>query len=127
MSTITCLKELNEKGCLGYHDTVIFTVKEQIIEYKITFRYLLNQKNDLSTNDEIFNDEIFRILELDKNKMAEKAYNCKRNYNFKDNFWPETKTENYPSLTRLVKELYIIIEEREPKYTKYNRFEIMDI
>ena len=61
--------------------------------------------------------------------MAKKAYNDK---NFHVNIiysshWPETKIDNFPALTRLVAELYRIIEERKSKFTKFTRFEIMDI
>ena len=115
MSIITCLKELNEKGCLEYKDEVIFTVNEETIEYTVTNCYLHNYPNH--------NYRIFRILELDKSKLAEKIYG----YRIKTGYWPPSKTGDYPALTRLVKELYKTIEEKEIKYTKYNRFEIMDI
>ncbi|KKM04412.1 hypothetical protein LCGC14_1764530, partial [marine sediment metagenome] len=37
------------------------------------------------------------------------------------------KYEDFPALTRLVKELYLIIEEKEMTFTKFTRFEIMEI
>ena len=70
------------------------------------------------------NDEIFNILNIDKNELTEKAYNYETNVS---EFWPTSKNNDYQALTRLVKELYKIIEEKERVYTKYNRFEIMDI
>ena len=115
MTTITCLKELNKRKCLELDDIVIFTVNEETIEYTVTNCYLHNYRNH--------NFRIFRILELDKSKLAVKTYG----YKIDTGFWPESKINDYPALTRLVKELYTIIEEREIKYTKFNRFEIMDI
>ncbi len=125
MSNITNLKELKEHKELKLYDKVIFTINEEKIEYEVKGTYL----KDLSSNNYLSNnDKIFRILKLNKNKLAEKAYKVKRTGNPEnDNYWPETKGEDYPALTKLVRELYTIIEEKEPKYTKYNRFEIMDI
>jgi len=118
MSTITCLKELEEKGILELNDIVVFYFKEDIIEYIVKEDYL---------NCKFYkNDEIFEILKINKNKIAKKTYNYKTDIENKG-FWPESKINDYLALTRLVKELYRIIEERKPKYTKYNRFEIMDI
>ena len=121
MSKITCLKELNKRKYLELDDIVKFTINEKIIEYTVQIDYLLN--NNINYD----NDEIFKILELDKNKMAEKAYGYKPTNSTSNIFhWPEVDND-LPALTRLVKELYKAIEERKPKYTKYNRFEIIDI
>ena len=121
MSKITCLKELNERKYLEIDDVVEFTINERIITYIVRNVYL-------NISNEENNDEVFRILDIDKDKMAEKMYGYKE---FKIyprlNYWPEIRKDDYPALTRLVRELYIIIEEKEPKYTKYTRFEIMDI
>ncbi len=125
MSTITCLKELNEKDHLEFDDIVIFTVNEQIIEYRVTKKF--NKDNLFLFIGNKHNDEIFKILDINKNKIAEKIYEYKPINSENNNFWPETKEDDYNSLTKLVKELYEIIEERKPKYTKYNKFEIMDI
>jgi len=123
---ITCLKELTKRKCLEYGDIIKFIINEEIIEYRVRSNWLgkVRYKKDKH------NDEIFRILDIDKFKMAEKEYGYKSpNINSlnADINWPETVREDYPALTRLVRELCIIIEERKPKYTKYNRFEIMDI
>ena len=119
---ITCLKELNERKYLEIDDIVKFTINEQIITYIVRNVYLF-----ISSNGEN-NDEVFRILDIDKDKLAEKMYGYK---DFKiyprHNYWPEIREDDFPALTRLVRELYTIIEEKEIKYTKYNRFEIMDI
>ncbi len=117
MSKITCLKELNKRKCLELDDIVKFTINEKIIEYTVQIDYLLN--NNINYD----NDEVFKVLDLDKNKIAEKMYG----YNRTIGNWPVTNLDDYPALTRLVKELYFIIEEKDKIYTKYNRFEIMDI
>ena len=129
MSKITCLKELNEKGCLEYKDEVIFTVKEKIIEYKINGSFLNNlRKLNNNLNNILLNDEIFEILRINKDQISEKAYGYKSiSHGNTKGYWPETTTEDLPALTRLVKELCTIIEEGKPKYTKFNRFEIMDM
>ena len=120
MTTITCLKELNKRKCLELDDIVIFTVKEEKIEYIVKVIHLHSIKER--------NNEIFRILDLDRDKLAEKMYGYKKDINYVSNYyWPVTSLDDYSALTRLVKELYTIIEEKETKYTKYNRFEIMDI
>jgi len=124
MSIITCLKELNERKCLEHKDVVIFNVKEQRIKYKVN-GFFLNNLN----SQKFYNDEIFTVLKVNKGELSEKAYEYDELIKFKDEegYWPESKDYDFPALTRLVKELYKIIEDRKPKYTKYNRFEIMDI
>ncbi len=117
MSTITNLKELNKRKCLKYEDKVIFTVKEQKITYEVKETFLSNKNNS--------NNKIFMILNIDKSIIAEKTYGYETRSMTSD--WPTSITSDFPALTRLVRELYIIIEEKEPKYTPYNRFEIMDI
>ena len=122
MSEITCLKELEEKGTLEFKDVVIFTVKEKEIEYNRQKNYLYTYNN--------YNDKIFRILEINKWEIAEKAYRYKPfniDSSFSDVNWPESEVEDFSALTRLVEELYRIIEKKKPVFTKFTRFEIMDI
>ena len=120
---ITCLKELEEKRILEYNDIVEFTVKEKTLKYEVDItylHYLINGKNDT----------IFRILEINKYKLTKKIYKYTDEYinsKFGEYRWPETEEQDYPALTKLVVELYRIIEERETKYTKFTRFEIMEI
>ncbi len=118
MSTITCLKELEERGILEYDDIVEFTVNnKEILKYEVKDNYLHNKKK---TYD---NDRIFEILNIHKNKIAEKEYK----YKPLDGAWPISKDNDFLALTRLVKELYLIIEKQKPVYTKFTRFEIMEI
>ena len=111
MVTITCLRELEEKRELEFGDIVIFTVNKEILKYTV-YQYFLSL-------DKIYNDTIFKLLKIDKYEIAEKTYGYKVNGS-----WPNSKSNDYPALTRLVKELYRIIE---PTYTKFTRFEIMEI
>ncbi len=128
IAEITCLRELEERGILEYHDIVEFIVGEKtIIKHKVKSCFLDNSKS-IRTE---YNDEIFRILNIDdKWKIAEKIYKYeptnKKTHTTLDQ-WPETKIKDYLTLTKLVAELYRIIEEQEPKYTKFTRFEIMEI
>ncbi len=124
MSTITCLKELEEKGVLESEDIVIFTINKEIIKYNVRNLYLQNFKSTSTC----YNDEIFRILEIDKYEIIKKTYKdniIRKRYT--STYWPETKNINHPALTRLVAEIYRIIKERNPVYTKFTRFEIMEI
>ena len=126
MAEINSLKELEERGCLELGDIVNFTVNEEIIGYKV--KGLSNRTYLCSHVTCGSNCIIFEVLELDKLKIAERAYEYKISFFYIfEGAWPETRKDDFPTLTRLVKELYKIIEEKEIKYTKYNRFEIMDI
>ncbi len=124
--TITCLKELKEKKELQKGDIVKFTVKGQIIQYEVGYLHLKNLKTE---NTIKYNDEIFKILNLDKNKLTKKIYKYEPNNskNCLAGYWPQIKNHDFPALTRLVAELYRIIEKREPIFTKFTRFEIMEI
>ncbi len=128
---ITNLKELEERGILEHKDIVEFIVNKEIIKYKVEiqfapaeFIYLNTMGSNLYTNIEIFD-----ILKLDKEKIATKIYGYKPLYSngINERSWPETKDNDYPALTILVKELYLIIEEKETVFTKFTRFEIMEI
>jgi len=126
MAEINNLKELEERGCLELGDIVNFTVNKEIIGYKV--KTLSHRAYLCSNGNTGSNCVIFEVLELDKFKMAERVYGYKPVNSYDTTkVWPETRKEDYLALTRLVKELYKIIEEKEIKYTKYNRFEIMDI
>ncbi len=123
MNNITNLKELEEKGILELKDNVIFIIKEKKIKYGVEGNYLYSYSG-------IYNDKVFRILKIDKLKIAEKTYGYKP-LNIDKLFcninWPETELNDFPALTRLAAEVYRIIEERKIKYTKFTRFEIMEI
>ena len=124
MSTITCLKELKEKGELKYTDIVEFIVNKEILKYEVENSYLHYLKDGK-------NDEIFKILEIDKYILTENIYKYKPIIKGPEpifhSVWPETKTNDFPALTKLVAELYRIIEKQKPIYTKFTRFEIMEI
>ena len=123
MNIIMNLKELEEKGELELKDNVIFIIKEKKIKYSVENNYLYNYGG-------AYNDKVFRVLKIDKLKIAEKTYGYKPlniDKPFCDRNWPEIKLDDFPALTRLVKELYLIIEERKLVYTKFTRFEIMEI
>ena len=105
MTTITCLKELNKRKCLEFDDTVVFTTNEEKISYKVGDNYLRKDPIKLSNNE-----EIFIILKLKKYKIATKAYGYK--VISADSDWPTSEHDDYPALTRLVRELYTIIEKK---------------
>ncbi len=116
---ITCLKELEERGELKTQDIIEFTIEKQIIKYHVCNCCLFDHINN-NVHD---NDKIFRLLKIDKYDIATKAYG----YKSLAGVWPTSRTDDYPALTRLVAELYKIIEKKEPVYTKFTRFEIMEI
>ncbi len=126
MAEINNLEELEKRNCLELYDKVKFTVNEETIGYevkKLSHRtYLCNDGCNGS------NCLIFDILKLDKFKIAERVYGYTAVNSYDTSkVWPEAKTDDLPALTKLVKELYKIIKEKEFKYTKFTRFEIMDI
>ncbi len=126
MSKITNLKELEERRVLQREDIVIFIIKEKIIKYKVNVYHLDNLKKPSRSE---YNDEIFRILKINKAKIIKKAYgeNLVNPNTIIEPYWGTLKKENFPALTRLVKELYLIIEKPVNGYTKFTRFEIMEI
>ncbi len=122
MSIITCLKELEERRILELEDIVEFTINKEILGYKVQTKFLMHTIDSQ-------NDYIFNILKINKINIAEKTYRYKidNEFSYYNDFWPYSKKDDFPALTRLVKELYRIIEEKEFKYTKFTRFEIMEI
>ena len=130
MTTITCLKELEERRELERGDIIIFIVNKEILKYKIEEIHINKNIYLYNTISSGGNDKIFRILEINKSKLAKKIYGYEAaniNSAFYDINWAEAKENDYPALTRLITELYRIIEERETVFTKFTRFEIMDI
>ncbi len=112
MATIICLKDLKEKGELEYKDIVEFTVEKERIKYKVWSCFLNNSQSE---KDEIKNDEIFKILKIDKMKLAEKIYDYKIEGTWSSNngYWPKSNDNDFPALTNLVAELYKIIEKKK--------------
>ena len=92
MATYKCLADLHGKT-LEYGDTVIF----KDITYTV-------QKTFLSCSG--CNDKIFQDLKISKFDIAEQAYG----YCSFGGDWPECSKDDYSALTRLVIELYKIIE-----------------
>ena len=118
---ITNLKQLNKRKILKYGDTVEFTVLEQVIIHEVHTCFL--------SVDGEYNDYIFKELKLNAKEIAKKCYKYDlEKYGSHD--WPESKKNDYAALTRLVKRLYEIIEEKykvEIFEKIESRFEILDI
>ena len=124
MSTITCLRELEERGELEELDIVEFIVKEEVIKYIVCFNHLWDKKH----RESFTNNKIFKILEIDKKEITEKTYGYEPiKHNNNDRYFPEYRDNDFSAITRLVAELYKIIEKKEIIYTKFTRFEIMEI
>jgi len=87
--------------CLKLGDTVTFNVQGRAITYMVELRYL--KLIDRRTNEH--NDLIFRLLNLNETEIATSNYGYACNYGGSGS-WPESKTEDYPALTRLVRYLY---------------------
>jgi len=95
MATYKCLADLQGKT-LRYADTVIL----KDIKYSVKSQFL-QEKNYAD------NSEIFQVLSIpSKEELAKKAYG----YEQKGGDWPECEKDDYAALTRLVIELYKIIE-----------------
>ena len=117
---IGSLKELEKYGQLELGDTVYFIVGEESVEYTVDSQFLRN------ANTRYADSRVFILLEIDKYELAEKTYG----YTLINNtgFWPYSKLDDYPALTRLVKEIYKIVEGPEEDYTPIlARWELLDI
>ena len=119
---ITNLKGLENRKELQPNDNVEFTVKGETIKYIVQLDFLFNRGYEYGTINDV-NDRIFKILDINKNKIAEKTYGYTKGHGV----WPVSEGKDFSALTRLVKELYLIIEKKEIVFTKFTRFEIMDI
>ncbi len=118
---ITNLKGLEDRRIVEVEDRVYFTVGEEHVEYKVDKWYL-----DCYSISNNFNYKIFNLLKIDKLKLASEVYGYEASFGD----WPSCKSDDYPALTRLVKELYKIIEEKYPTevYIPINsRFDILDL
>ncbi len=118
---ITNLKELEERETLEEGDKVYFTVGEDIIEYEVYSCYL---------NSSLGNDIVFESLGIKGKELAEKAYGYPLNRFGGHGLWPYYKDNDYISATRLVKELYKIIEEKYHEKIDipvYSRWELLDL
>ena len=73
---------------------VVFTIKDKNYIYKVCKSYLQAEKG--------FNDKIFSDLNLDKEKLANSAYD----YDSEGGDWPESKIADFAALTRLVEALF---------------------
>ena len=116
---ITNLKELNKRKVLKSNDVVEFHLKDYMFKYRLGNNCLYIKSYS--------NDYIFEKLGLDKRKLAEECYGYKP---LRDGAWPIAIHSDYTALTRLVKKLYEIIEEKYPVevFEKIeSRFDILDI
>lgn len=114
---ITNLEELQAKKTLERSDEVVFNISDTQIKYRVRGRFL----DELN---EMYNDRIFTFLKLDKMTLAIDCYG----YDIRSGGWPNSRTDDFEALTRLVKKLYEIIEERPKVYIPIeSRFEILDL
>ena len=122
MVEIHNLKEFNSlKRDLEFKDIIYFHIKERILEYRMSGDHLVECSHG---NNEL----IFEIMKKKKYNFASKCYGYKTN----SGRWPSSEENDYAALTRLVKKLYELIEEKKPKpinmFNKVvNRFELMDL
>lgn len=97
MATYKCLADLQGKT-LEYNDIVYL----KGIKYTVRTRYLQEEQN-------CDNEKIFNVLSISSKKsFASNAYG----YECSGGAWPECKRNDYEALTRLVIELYKIIESQ---------------
>ena len=85
---------------LEYRDTIIFTVGNSQLEYRVEFDHLSHFNND--------NSLIFKLLKLDKYPFCSKAYG----YNTNSGIWPCFNIRDFAAATRCVLALYAIIEKK---------------
>jgi hypothetical protein len=95
---------------LAFGDVVYF----QELKYEVGYRYL-NDKNNYS------NSLIFERLGLNKTEFCSKAYGYESDFYVHDlssRSFPECKSYDYPALTRVVLNLFALIEGKKIKGSK---------
>ena len=83
---------------LKYNDTVIFKVNDKQLIYSVNHNHL---------NSPDGNDEIFRLLSLDRYSFATAYYGYRNNVGN----WPESKKDDMEALSRLVNELFKLTKQ----------------
>ncbi len=82
------LKELEERKELQLGDFVYFTVEKEVLGHGVRGSFLC-RIGKIGVRDHEGNDGIFRLLKLDKYKLAEKAYGYKRDGAYiTSSLWP---------------------------------------
>lgn len=112
MATYMCYSELADK-LLKYEDIIMFHIPEtgEFIEYFV-YREHLKVKND-EYSEKKLNDIIFKKLNLNKVEICTSFYEYKPVDNIDADWWPESKNQDYGALTRVVLELFRLLEEEK--------------
>lgn len=116
MATYNCFTELQDK-VLKLFDRVILEHDGFDVEFKFEFKVESFQLAEINRNFH-FENKIFHLLGLDAWEFCEQHYtklpngweHRKRNY---PNFWPIYRTNDYESITKVVLELFRLIEEQK--------------
>ena len=74
---------------------IVFTIKDKNYKYEVCTNYLQKLEGG-------YNDKIFLDLKLDTKKFANSAYG----YDSDEGDWPESRSEDFAALTRLVEALF---------------------
>ena len=94
---------------LSRGDVIIFEVDRTKIEYTVTPSFLFNSCNKP-------NDYIFKILDIeDKASFCKECYKYDPHNGYKEDFFPESKTEDWKALTSVAFALLKLCEEKKHK------------
>jgi len=100
---------IEQKIVLSIGDTVVFTINDETLKYRVARQYL----NDLNNAN---NDAIFRKLSLDAKSFCTKYYGYPAQGG--SPCWPESHNNDYTALTKVVIALFKEIEKRTaPSWT----------
>lgn len=97
MATYKCYDDLKHES-LEEYDKVYFYFNGKELNYEVRSRFLSSRDGD--------NSKIFDLLKINKQEFTSKAMG----YQCDDGQWPEYKPHDYLAATKVVLELYKLIE-----------------
>lgn len=95
------------------NDRVVFVVQNYKLEYAVENTHLSIKFSGISPYKD--NDAIFQLLGIDKYGFASNAYG----YKVDSGMWPSFHIHDYEAATRLVEQLQILCNRKEPLNSKY--------
>lgn len=126
MSVVRNLKELKEAEFLIKGDMVVFCFKKENgtkveMAHKVSQGYSGCFLDNIDYGD---NAKLFRVLDINEIGFCEKSYGYSPE---RQGQWPYAKEHDYKAITRVVKDLYILIEGVPEKIEEVDRFSLMDL
>lgn len=129
MSVVRNLKELKEAKLLIKGDMVVFCFKKEN-GTKVEMAHKVSQGYSgcfLDNTDCGNNAKLFIELDINKIEFCEKSYGYVTE---REGQWPYAKEHDYKAITRVVRDLYMLIEgvsEKVEEIEEVDRFSLMDL